>query len=332
MEVLKERLKSGLAEGFFTHAALAVVRERTVLFEGAVGGSPATLFDVASLTKVFTAALVVDTLDVEKKLDWLDGSPSIADLLAHRSGLPAWRPLFAIAAKELGVSTGEIALDPFLQRKARHIFRRELGRTPADSAKPTYSDLGFLALGFALEDEHKTTLPSLLTRLPLKASRWGGPQSVAPKTGLTRPRDWLPEAIEQQPVTTNDRGVDDDNASALGGACGHAGVWSTAQDVAMLGDALRDSKWASLFTHAGGGRTYGLDTPTGDAPSIGSKLGRGTLGAAGHLGFTGCSLWIDRDASLSIALLTNAVFFERPAVKFREWRRSVHDAVAQVFA
>lgn len=331
MEILRERLKEGLRQGFFTHAALAVVRDGSLLFEGAVGGSAATVFDVASLTKVFTAALVVDTFEAEQKLEWLDGSPSIGDLLAHRSGLPAWRPLFAVAAKELGVSMCELALDPLLQRRARTIFRRELSQTRADAPKPTYSDLGFLALGFALEDAHKTTLPSLLARLPLKASRWGGPQSVAPKTGVTRPRGWLPEAIEQQPVTATDRSVDDDNASALGGVCGHAGVWSTAQDVANLGDALRSSKWASIFTHAGGGRTYGLDTPTGDSPSIGSKLGRGTFGAAGHLGFTGCSLWIDRDASLSIALLTNAVFFERPAVKFRGWRRAVHDAVAESF-
>lgn len=332
MEVLKRHLSEGLKQGLFTHAALAVARDGQVLFEGAAGGSPTTLFDVASLTKVFTAALVVDTLDPATKLDWLVGTPSLADLLAHRSGLPAWRPLFATAATELGAPMAEITLDPLLQRRARQVFRRELGRTPADAPKPTYSDLGFLALGFALEDTHQTTLPALLARFRLRSSRWGGPQPVAPKTGLTRPRDGLPETVELQPTASSDRGVDDDNASVVGGACGHAGIWSTATDVALLGDTLHEPRRALLFKQATGGRTYGLDTPTGDFPSIGSVLGRGPLGAAGHLGFTGCSLWIDRDARLSIALLTNAVFFERPAVRLRNWRREVHDSVARAFA
>lgn len=336
MDHLNELLRQARSESLFSHASLAVVRDGEVLFHAAVGGAPSTVFDVASLTKVFTATLVVDTLDVDERLTWLDGAPTISDLLAHRSGLPAWRPLFATAAQKLGCAVADLATDVLLQRKARDVYRHELSVVRADAAKPTYSDLGFIALGFALEDSAPLDVLArrLFDSLGLHDTRWGGAQAVAPPTGDTRPRGWLPQQTGVAPAPSVDHGVDDDNAMALGGRCGHAGVWSTACDVARLGGALRTSEGtrALLFTPAGGGRTFGLDTPTGESPSIGSILGRGPLGAAGHLGFTGCSLWIDRDAGLSIALLTNAARFERPPVRLRAWRRTVHDAVARTFA
>jgi CubicO group peptidase (beta-lactamase class C family) len=84
-----------------------------------------------------------------------------------------------------------------------------------------------------------------------------------------------------------------------------------------------------LFRRTEGGRTYGLDTPSGETPSIGRRLGRGPKGAAGHLGFTGCSLWIDRDAELTIVLLSDAVSIERPNPRLRAFRPRVHDAIAE---
>lgn len=335
MDRLNALLSEGRAQGLFSHASLAVVRDEVVLFEGEAGG--ATIFDVASLTKVITATLAVDNLPLEQHVEWLEGTPTIADLLAHRSGLPAWRPLFVVAAKALSASPAELIADAALQQEAREIYRRELTRTRAGAPRPTYSDLGFMALGFALEEATGTRLDVLGGRLfasvGLQDTRWGGQAPKAPRTGDTRPRPWLPETVDLGASTSGDHAVDDDNAAAVGGVVGHAGVWSTARDLAVLGDVLRRSTGPRerLFLPAGGGRTWGVDTPTGDMPSIGSVLGRGPLGAAGHLGFTGCSLWIDRDASLSIALLTNAACFERPAGRLRPWRREVHDVVARAF-
>lgn len=328
-------LADGRTQGLFSHASLAVVRDGAGLVDCEVGG--AQIFDVASLTKVITATLALDHLEIEQRVAWLDGAPSIGDLLAHRSGLPAWRPLFEVAAKALASTPAELIADPALQRNAREIHRRELRAVRTDAPKPTYSDLGFMALGFALEEATGTTLDVLAGRLFASAgmcgTRWGGQDEAAPATGTTRPRPWLPEPVELNANPSDDHAVDDDNAAIIGGVSGHAGIWSTARDLAMLGDVLLRSTGPRerLFTPAGGGRTWGLDTPTGQTPSIGSLLGRGPLGAAGHLGFTGCSLWIDRDARLSIALLTNAACFERPAVRLRPWRRTVHDAVAQAF-
>ena len=80
----------------------------------------------------------------------------------------------------------------------------------------------------------------------------------------------------------------------------------------------------------GGTRALGWDAPSSGTSSIGSRLGRGPLGAIGHLGYTGCSLWIDRDAELVCALLTNHVHpaGRRPAELLR-LRQRFHDAVGE---
>lgn len=334
------------AEGFerklFTDAALHVVTPEGE-FETAAGEGSG-LFDVASLTKVFTAALAVSKFSLEHRLEWLKVRPTVGDLLAHRTGLPAWRPFFAMAAGELGRSPRALVASGTEARttvpEARALVRRAIAVEEAQAPRPTYSDLNFLALGFELEDRLGAPLPELarkwlLEPFQLTSTRWGGVAPEAAITGSLRPRPWSPDpslALASEP--SDDRAIDDDNAAVMGGVCGHAGIWSTARDVARLGAALLERSdaepWRALFEQAGGGRTYGLDTPTGAASSIGSILGRGPLGAAGHLGFTGCSLWIDRDARASIALLTNAAAFERPAVQMRAWRRDVHDAVARL--
>jgi CubicO group peptidase (beta-lactamase class C family) len=129
----------------------------------------------------------------------------------------------------------------------------------------------------------------------------------------------------------------------MGGVAGHAGVFSTARDVAAFGQAWIDvlrgrSRWldaptANRFVRRDRlpGATRGLawDLPSGPAPSIGARLGRGEQGAFGHLGFTGCSLWVDLDAEASCALLTNHCPAPGDVAAIRAFRREFHDAVAE---
>jgi CubicO group peptidase (beta-lactamase class C family) len=138
----------------------------------------------------------------------------------------------------------------------------------------------------------------------------------------------------------------------MGGVAGHAGIFSTARDVARLGqewlDALGgrgrildesvESEFARRDATPGSERALAWDTPSlggesggsSAASTIGARLGRGPLGAIGHLGYTGCSLWIDRDRGLSCALLTNHVHPDgrRPA-EILATRQAFHDAVAE---
>src|SRR6185312_6608525 len=105
----------------------------------------------------------------------------------------------------------------------------------------------------------------------------------------------------------------DDNAFALGGVSGHAGLFGAAQDVARLGALILEdldgaarlaprSIWTELATldatTPNSTRALGFDTPSAQGSSSGTKLGRGPLGALGHTGFTGTSLWLDRDRAL----------------------------------
>lgn len=337
---VEDLLEEGCREGVFTHAAVAAWLGGELVLSLQSRPGTALVFDVASVTKVVTATLA-------HGLDLAPVLPSISplDLLAHRSGLPAWRPFFAHAAKALGVNAPALFSRPEWQARAREHLRSFLLETPRDATKPTYSDLGFLLLGLAIEDATGRSIADvggdLFARLGLDSMRWGGPNADAVPTGRGRPRSGNPEVeraiIEAAGADPDalDHLCDDDNAASLGGRCGHAGLWSNAPDLSSFGGYLlrladADARYERLFTRVEpGSRTFGLDTPSGDTPAIGSLLGRGPRGAAGHLGFTGCSLWLDRDADLSIALLSNAVALARPNLRIRPFRPRIHDAVAR---
>lgn len=349
-ETVEQLLTAGARKRVFRHAALCVVRDGRLLLEASTPGDRHTIFDVASLTKVATATLVHALLELEERVAWLDGSPTVGDLLAHRTGLPAWRPLFAHAAMELHSSEEDLIRTPGLHGNVHSIYRRVVGQTRATAPRPTYSDLNFLALGFLLEERSSQRLPELagaklFAPLSLRA-HWGSAPAEANVIEGPRPRLGNPavetELVARIPPSSGggDRGVDDDNAAALGGVAGHAGLWATAETIARLGDhllgaaegttspLLTQMQAQKLFERAVGSRTFGLDTPSGETPAIGTVLGHGPKGAAGHLGFTGCSLWMDRDAGLSIAFLSDAVSLARPNTALRSFRPELHDAVA----
>lgn len=371
-------LAEGVDQGVFLRAAVAVYQSgKLVLCDGTHDRND--VFDVASLTKVATAALALKHFDPDARLSV---SGTVRNLLSHHTGLPAWRPFYAAAAQMLRKSVPQIIADERLHIEAKRIVRMYLSIIRPDDPKTLYSDLNFLLLGFALETMLGHPLPiiaqgSLFGPLGLNSMLWGGEHPDAVATAKGRPRPGNPvieprvsetpegpisitkdsklaglverfERMMPPPMPTDaaarDRAVDDDNAAIMGGTAGHAGLWSNAANMAKLGDALRICAEAQsdnpvpaerarlMFTPAGGGRTFGLDLPTGDMPAIGSILGRGAKGAAGHLGFTGCSLWIDRDAELSIAFLSNAVAVERPNPRIRAFRPKLHDAIAWEFA
>ncbi len=331
------KLENGCSAGLFTAVALSVWRDGVPLLER--GGD--RTFDAASLTKVATAVATLQHLGPAHRLDWL-GGVTTAELLSHASGLPAWRPLFAHAARQLGATPARLAAQP--SDEVPRIYRELIATTPRESPRPTYSDLGFLALGLELESVTGRSLGELHREVidaPIDGRGHAPTGTLRPRPGNPDVERPLVEAFTQEP--SGDDAPDDDNAACAPLPSGHAGIFATAPTLARLGSRLlgdaRDgaggllSKAAAqaLFQRTAGTRTLGLDTPSGEQPAIGSVLGRGPLGAAGHLGFTGCSLWMDRDSGLSIALLTNAVLRARPAVALRAWRSELHDLVARDF-
>jgi CubicO group peptidase (beta-lactamase class C family) len=289
-----------------------------------------SIFDLASLTKVLaTTALVMrqhergvlgldDTVAAHLPT-WVgdDRAPvTVADLLGHCSGLPAYRPLYLSC---VGGAAFEDA-----------IARMPLEYTPRTAA--LYSDLGFILLGRILE-----------RIAPLDVQFRALLQQVGPAEELQYlpPTSWRPRAAPTQQNTWRGRllvgEVDDDNAFALGGVAPHAGLFGTAAAVGeharhllqILDDrrgALRREtveRFVARGTVPGSSRALGWDTmlPTS---SCGTKL---SARAFGHTGFTGTSLWIDPERSLYVVLLTNRVHPVAEGDAITGMRRAVHDAV-----
>ncbi len=350
---LEALLQHGVDDQVFPLARLEVFHhDRHVLSLG--NAAPGCVFDLASVTKVMsTTALVLDQqLAVESSLQrWLPTAAapvSLADLLFHRSGLPAFAPFFE---QELNAHP---ALFEGPQAELREQVRRSVlervVHTPTDrpaGAQAVYSDLGFMLLGAALETATGTPLDRLFaariaTPLGLSAgyrrlsSALPLPAEFAP-TGTTRPREPAPGQEGLWRVAERPTGlaqVDDDNAFCLDGVSGHAGLFGTALDVARFGQAILEGRWAPSTPWAhdaltrGSTRALGFDTPSAEGASCGARFGRrGPRGAIGHLGFTGTSLWIDLDRQLVVAFLSNRVALGRANVRIREFRPQLHDAV-----
>lgn len=295
----------------------------------------ASIFDLASLTKV-VATTAMDmilyergVLDLEAPVsaivpEFASGDARRAQitlgmLLAHCSGLPAYEKLF------LRAKTREELLHA--------AFATELAAVPGTRAE--YSDIGFIILGVALERLADEALDAFCQREIF------GPLAMSHTT--FNPAKGLRESI---PPTTDDRAfrqriiqgeVQDENASVLGGVAGHAGLFSTAGDVALFAHAMLNGGYpilrpetVQLFTRResapnGTSRALGWDTPSTPSQS-GKSLGARSFG---HLGYTGTSLWIDPDRQLSITLLTNRTWPDCQNQAIKQVRPAFHDAVIE---
>jgi CubicO group peptidase (beta-lactamase class C family) len=339
---------------------------------GAPPVGPRDLFDVASLTKVMAtttlaAGLVGDgvlALDapVAPRLPAFaaggKAQVTLRQLLAHASGLPRWRPYFELAAADPVAApafrTPEerpagAALAQALERGAALVRAAALAE-PLEAPPGTrvvYCDPGFMALGFLLESAlggRLAALAGVRVFAPLGLADTFFLDALAPAEAAARAagRRFLPTERCEHRHEVNRGAVNDDNAWALGGAAGHAGVFSTARDVATFGqawlDALRGrpglvppevaAEFARRDGTPGTTRALGWDTPSEEGSSLGTRLGRRGR-TIGHLGFTGTSLWIDGEREVVVALLTNRVHPSRENELIRAFRPRFHDVVAE---
>jgi CubicO group peptidase (beta-lactamase class C family) len=216
-------------------------------------------------------------------------------------------------------------------------------------SRAVYSDVGFIVLGRLLESVGGAPLPvlareRLFAPLGLGSTFYLDRCDPSGAAALAEGRTFLPtgHCPHRHEVTRGE--VNDDNAWAMGGVAGHAGLFSTAAEVAAMGGAwLRalDGESSVIPAEAarefgrkdgarGSDRALGWDTPSAGT-SLGEKLGHGPRGALGHLGYTGTSLWLDLDAGLVCVLLTNHTHPSGVAQKdrIRRLRRRFHDAIAE---
>lgn len=365
--ILEDAIRDGATPG----AALVVGRgDRIVRLRGYgrlgwEASEPAvdprsTRYDLASLTKVVgttSAAMLLEArgaveLDapvVRYLPDWDRGDPrksrvTLRDLLLHRSGLAPFRRWFL----EL---EGKEAFVRAIQDEA---LVAEPGETTA------YSDIGFMTLGLVVEAVSGRTLDRFLGEelfRPLGMSSTGFLPDAAlrPRIAPTEEDSWRGTMVRGS--------VHDENAWAMGGVSGHAGLFSTAGDLARFTSALAAAVQAgrqvgcslppgspegggdcpplagdagaplpasaSAWTRRwapGSTRALGWDTPSLNGSSAGDYL---SAEAFGHTGFTGTSIWVDPELDLWVVLLTNRVHPTRENQKHIPLRRAVHDAVAR---
>jgi serine-type D-Ala-D-Ala carboxypeptidase len=328
--------------------------------------TPTTLFDLASLTKVVAttpmamilyerglldldapvAAIIPEfTTDAEK--DPRRRNVTLRQLLTHSSGLPAYEKLFLKARTR----------DELLHAA----FNIPLTADPA--TRNEYSDIGFIILGVALERLADEPLDRFCRReifapLAMTNTTFNPPidlRSQIPPTADERDElcgadtlvRQLPEAQSPPSVNHQTRStfrekiiqgeVQDENAFILGRVAAHAGLFSTAHDLATYAHALLTGEKSilrpetiALFTSreptpSGTSRALGWDTPS--APSQSGKYF--SPQSYGHLGYTGTSLWIDPTRQLSITLLTNRTWPDCSNHAIKAIRPKFHDAVIE---
>lgn len=300
-------------------------------------------YDLASLTKPLATAFLSCDLAAERRIDLdaplagfipeLAGSRyagvTVREAAVHRGGFPAWLPLYVAGHDEAS-------------------YLHSIGSSdPVAPAGTLYSDLGYIALGIALERATGETLDQLFdarVARPLGLARSGfarAPRAVADaaptERGNAYERKLAGAAGSAYSFRTQMiRGeAHDGNAWALGGVAGHAGLFGTASDAACIAIRIlaraRDDAPGGPFVRMlrgwdsePGARTLGF-LRAADSDSV-----RGVLpdDAVGHFGFTGTSLWIDAARPRVYVLLTNRVHPSVPATAFTATRRAFHAAAA----
>ena len=360
-------LEGGVAQGAFPGAVLLVARKGEVVLHEAVGRRSLeptrtalrtnTVFDLSSLTKPLATTLAIMVLLSEGKLR-LDERVSrlipglavfgkdaitIRHLLAHCSGLAAWRPYF----EEVRRIEAEGRPNFMATRGARDLVYEAIHRERPESppgTKAIYSDLGFMLLGELVElATHQTLRDFVHARVyrPLGVTHLDF-------VDLTRLRREHREPVVDVVAPTERcpwRGkvlcgeVHDDNAWAMGGVAGHAGLFGNAAAVhrvlTMLRACARDEPgplpaslvnemWRRDAAVSGSTWALGWDTPSPDSSTAGRFVSQR---AVGHLGFTGTSIWIDLERDCHVVLLTNRVHPTRRNDAIRMIRPRLHDAV-----
>lgn len=367
-DAIQAAFDQAVLDGVFPGGVLAVRvygQLQLLVTAGRLSAEPAaepvrnsTIYDLASLTKPLATATSILLLVQAGKVE-LDaaigrvlvelkdapiGAATLRDLLSHRSGLPGWCPLYERLHAD-GLAWGRAEPTSVRQAALRLIAAEPMAY--GIRQQNLYSDLGFILLGFVVErasglllDEYfDVCVGQPLGAQPLYFNRAGEASRADTKSSASiAPSewdDWRKRLLKGE--------VHDENAAAMGGVAGHAGLFGTAQSVLAISGAWLEGFHGTrsrLDHHLVREFTKRQSPPSGsswalgwDTPSVPSSSGTHfSAESFGHLGFTGTSLWIDPQRSLEVVLLTNRVHTGRKNDAIRAFRPMIHDLVYREFA
>ena len=367
---VESAFQDAVAQGVFPGAVVLVSKDGEIVFEQAFGSRSLipektplkanTIFDLASLTKPLATTVAIMILVREKKIRLDDqitrfipmfgvfgkSTATFRQMLNHSSGLPAWKPFHEEIVKM--EKAGRINF--VASRAAKSFVYEQIHREKplsAPGAQGLYSDLGFMILGESVEVLSSATIERFCQDRIFKPL---GLRSTA-FVDLTQLRTRRLQPVEEMIAPTENcpwrkkilcGEVHDDNAYAMGGVAGHAGLFSSAQDIhallaclnrclhgkddflpkALLEEFLAKDEKVPNSTCA-----LGWDTPSPDKSASGANFSPRSVG---HLGFTGTSVWWDLEKNCHIILLSNRVHPTRKNEKIKEFRPHVHDLIMQV--
>lgn len=352
--VVSRLLRAAIEARLFSAASMHVGSSTSTLCRAAFGtasfesGAPlattATIFDLASLTKPLATTGVA--LELEASGAW-----ALDDAIAMHA--PEWTGPDRAAVTLVDLlehASGLSARLPDVPPEGRREFEHEICTMPLEyppRSRSIYSDLGFILLGFCAERAGGAALDTLTRTMldrcvprPGDGDAWIGtavPPDLKARTAATAP---LPEDRRRRTLVGE---VHDNYAAMLGGFAGHAGLFGSADGVAVLARAwLRAARGTEspgapvaspLATRAlrrstvpGSSRALGWDTMR-TTSSCGSRL---SPAAFGHVGFTGTSLWIDPALDRYFILLTNRAIGAGSSEAMQDVRRAFHDALVHI--
>lgn len=337
-------VNNAISEEAFPGAVVLVWKDGKVIYEKAFGNftyektsqkvTTNTIYDLASLSKVVattTAAMIC----YDKKLFSLDDKVvkyirefgingkeniTIKNLLVHNSGLPAWKKFY-----DRNLTANQVL---------NEIYSLELDYKPGE--KTVYSDLGIITLGKIIE---KVTFKDLDVFckdeifIPLQMnSTFYNPDDSFKKLCAPTEIDnyWRMKTLQGE--------VHDETSTMLNGVAGHAGLFSTANDIAKLmailmnKGTLNDKQFIRQSTveffikkySDASSRAIGWDTKSETGSSAGDYFSKNSFG---HTGFTGTSIWADPERNLFVVFLTNRVYPTRENGKLGKVRPELHNTI-----
>lgn len=285
-----------------------------------------SLFDLASLTKLATTALMLSfvrerqiALDMpfrELVPDFRGGNKdrvTLQQVLTHTAGLAWWKSFWREASSP----------EEVVWLAAREPLAQDIGEF-------RYSDLGYIMLTAGLANVAGEPFRGVMRERVLEVvearSCEFGPRPAEECAATEEDTEWRRKRLRGE--------VHDENAYAMGGVSGHAGLFGTAADVAaiirvyrdgaVIGNELRDLARTEQYRGDNVRRGIGLVLrPPEGLPFFG-------VDAFGHTGFTGTSVWVDPARDLTIVLLTNRVYFGRANdEELYRFRVAVYEALAR---
>jgi CubicO group peptidase (beta-lactamase class C family) len=359
-------------QGAIPGATVAVRIGDALVYEGAFGSRSIapdrrpmkieTVFDLSSLTKPLATTIAVMMLARDGKLKLEDrvtrffhnfgvhGKNYITfrQLLAHCSGLAPWRPFYQqIATVEKGGKVNFMA-----SRGAKEFVYEQIHREKPEappSTKTIYSDLNFILLGEVVEQISGASLNRVCRDKIFKPLGLRATDFIDISLVRTRRLEPVPEMFAPTEVCPSRKRllvgeVHDDNAYAMGGVAGHAGLFAPVREVdriarellacyhghsELVPQKILQQFWTRDAAVAGSTWALGWDTPSADNSSSGSHF---SPNAVGHLGFTGTSIWIEPERGIAVTLLTNRLHPRRENQAIRDFRPRIHNLIMEAIA